>query len=148
MTLPVLICDDSSLARKQLARILPAEWDIELHFAEHGLEALERIREGKGALLFLDLNMPVMDGYETLEAIRKEDLNTLVLVVSGDVQPEAKARVMKLGALDFIRKPTDVDTITLVLGRYGFFSASDAKQDSASGEQRGLNIEVSQRDMY
>ncbi|RTE86228.1 MULTISPECIES: response regulator [Gammaproteobacteria] len=145
MTLPVLICDDSSLARKQLARILPKDWDIELHFAENGQEALERIREGKGALMFLDLNMPVMDGYETLEEIRKNDLNTLVLVVSGDVQPEAKARVLKLGALDFIRKPTDVDTVTLILSQYGFFSPEDFA-DSSSG--RDVEIEVNQRDMY
>lgn len=148
MTLPVLICDDSSLARKQLARILPPEWDIELHFAEHGQEAIALIQEGKGALTFLDLNMPVMDGYETLAEIRKQDLNALVLVVSGDVQPEAKARVMKMGALDFIRKPTDVDTITLVLSQYGFFSADEAKQESRATNARGLNIQVSQRDMY
>ena len=148
MTLPVLICDDSSLARKQLARILPPEWDIELHFAEHGQEAIALIQEGKGALTFLDLNMPVMDGYETLAEIRKQDLNALVLVVSGDVQPEAKARVMKMGALDFIRKPTDVDTITLVLSQYGFFSADEAKQEARTKSGRGLNIQVSQRDMY
>ncbi|CUS47286.1 MAG: putative response regulator [Idiomarinaceae bacterium HL-53] len=145
MTLPVLICDDSSLARKQLARILPSDWDIELHFAEHGQEALAMIREGKGALTFLDLNMPVMDGYETLAEIRKHDLNTLVLVVSGDVQPEAKARVLKLGALDFIRKPTDVDTVTLILSQYGFFSARDSVDSSAP---RDIEIEVNQRDMY
>ncbi|MCC5855694.1 MAG: response regulator [Idiomarina sp.] len=145
MTLPVLICDDSSLARKQLARILPADWDIELHFAEHGQEALELIRAGKGALTFLDLNMPVMDGYETLEAIRRDDLQALVIVVSGDVQPEAKARVLKLGALDFIRKPTDADTVTLVLSNFGFFSASESRE--ARGD-RDTDIEVNQRDMY
>lgn len=145
MTLPVLICDDSSLARKQLARILPTEWDIELHFAENGEEAIELIRQGKGALMFLDLNMPVMDGYETLAEIRKHDLNSLVLVVSGDIQPEAKERVLKLGALDFIRKPTDVDTVTLILSQYGFFSA-DAETQSAGA--RNVEIEVNQRDMY
>ena len=74
MPLPVLICDDSALARKQLARILPAAWDIDVSFAEHGEEALELIAAGKGALTFLDLNMPVMDGYQTLEEIRRRDL--------------------------------------------------------------------------
>ena len=40
MTTPVLICDDSSVARKQMARTLPSDWDIEISFAKHGEEAL------------------------------------------------------------------------------------------------------------
>ncbi|HLV47922.1 MAG TPA: response regulator, partial [Aliidiomarina sp.] len=147
MTLPVLICDDSSLARKQLARILPAAWDIELSFAEHGEEALELIRQGKGALTLLDLNMPVMDGYETLAEIRKHDLPAMVLVVSGDIQPEAKARVLQLGAFDFIRKPTDVATLERILTEFGFFTAPDISSPEPI-KLRGSNIKVSQRDMY
>lgn len=122
MALPVVICDDSALARKQLARMLPGGWDVDITFAANGLEALDAIRQGKGDLLFLDLNMPVMDGYETLAAIRKEDLSALTLVVSGDIQPEARERVMALGALDFIRKPIDSDTVTDILLRYGIIS--------------------------
>ncbi|HEY9150158.1 MAG TPA: response regulator, partial [Gammaproteobacteria bacterium] len=93
MGTPVLICDDSSFARKQMARALPADWDIDISFAEHGREAIAAIAAGKADILFLDLNMPVMDGYEVLEAIRAGDLPTLVIVVSGDIQPEAHARV-------------------------------------------------------
>lgn len=124
MTLPVVICDDSALARKQLARSLPGGWDISLTFASNGQEALDAIKQGKGDLLFLDLNMPVMDGYETLEAIRKEDLASLVLVVSGDIQPEAKKRVMALGALDFINKPINAELVTDILLSYGIISKS------------------------
>lgn len=152
MPLQVLICDDSSLARKQLGRILPAAWDIELSFAEHGKEALELIRQGKGELTLLDLNMPVMDGYETLEEIRKNDLPAMVLVVSGDIQPEAKARVLQLGAFDFIRKPTDVATLEKILIEYGFFTAPEVAEVCSPAQQespeRGSNIKVSQRDMY
>lgn len=122
MTLPVVICDDSSLARKQLAKALPAGWDIQLTFASNGQEALEAIRQGQGHLLFLDLNMPVMDGYATLAAIRAEDLASLVLVVSGDVQPEARRRVKELGALDFIAKPIDPVRVTQILLEYGLIN--------------------------
>lgn len=121
MPLPVLICDDSRLARRQMARSLPAGWDIDLSFAEQGAEAIELIRQGKGDLMFLDLNMPVMNGYEVLETIRKEDLPTMVLVVSGDIQTEARNRVMSLGALDFVRKPVSPDIILDVLARYGIY---------------------------
>ncbi|HEX5792616.1 MAG TPA: response regulator, partial [Rheinheimera sp.] len=62
MTTAVLICDDSNLARKQLARILPQEWQANLFFAGHGAEALDTLLKQPIDWLFLDLNMPVMDG--------------------------------------------------------------------------------------
>lgn len=119
MTTPVLICDDSSTARKQMARSLPEGWDIELSFAEHGIDALDKIRHGKGDILFLDLNMPVMDGYQTLQAILNEDLPTMVIVVSGDIQPEAYQRVKALGALEFIKKPVSSEQVEQILLNYG-----------------------------
>lgn len=121
MTLPVLICDDSALARKQMARALPSNWDIELSFACNGEEALQAIHAGKAHLMFLDLNMPVMNGYEVLAQIRQLDLPTMVLVVSGDIQPEAYERVMAKGALDFIRKPVTAGQIEEILLRFGIF---------------------------
>ena len=119
MSTPVLICDDSSFARKQMARALPENWDVSITYAENGEEGLTAIRSGQGEVVFLDLTMPVMDGYGVLEAIRTEDLPSMVIVVSGDIQPEAQERVKKLGAMDFIKKPTDKSKILNVLQQYG-----------------------------
>lgn len=130
MTIPIVICDDSSFARKQMARSLPGGWDVEVNFANHGGEAIDAIKAGKADILFLDLNMPVMDGYAVLEAIRKEDLPTMVLVVSGDIQPEAHKRVKALGALDFIKKPVTTEKITEILTSYGIIT--DAVPQTAS----------------
>lgn len=116
--IPVIICDDSSLARRQMARCLQG-WNVEITQAEHGLEAMEAIRAGKGDLLFLDLNMPIMDGYQVLERIQRDDLPTMVLVVSGDIQPDAQKRVKAAGALDFIKKPIDRGVISQILHQYG-----------------------------
>ena len=111
----VLICDDSLVARKQVAKCLPQDWEVGVHFAKHGREAIEALQSGKGQVLLLDLNMPVMDGYETLKAIQKQGLNTKVVVISGDIQPEAHERVMSLGALDFIKKPVNAAVLQQVL---------------------------------
>lgn len=105
MTIVALICDDSNLARKQMARVCPQDWQI--LFAGHGAEAMNVLKTQQIDWLFLDLNMPVMDGYQVLTEIRKLQLTTRVIVVSGDVQPEAYERVMALGAIDFIKKPVD-----------------------------------------
>ena len=125
MTTSLLICDDSTVARKQVARSLPIGWDVNVTFATHGGEAILAIKEGKGDILLLDLNMPVMDGYQVLEAIVKEDLPTLVIVISGDIQPEAYKRVTALGALAFIKKPIDKDKLATVLQSYGICSKND-----------------------
>lgn len=125
MPTSLLICDDSTVARKQVARSLPIGWDVDITFATNGVEALSAIKAGKGDILLLDLNMPVMDGYQVLEAIVKEDLPTLVIVISGDIQPEAYKRVTALGALEFIKKPIDTNKLAGVLQAYGICSKSD-----------------------
>ncbi|WP_032095663.1 MULTISPECIES: response regulator [unclassified Alteromonas] len=132
MSTPILICDDSGFARRQMARSIPDSWDVEVSFAEHGQDALTQIREGKGDVLFLDLNMPVMDGYETMEIIRKEDLPCLVIVVSGDVQEKARERMLALGAIDFIRKPIDNAKLMHILTSYGIYSGDSLATGRAS----------------
>ncbi len=112
MSTPLLICDDSNMARKQVAKSLPDGWDVDISFATNGEEAVEQIKAGKGDVLILDLNMPVMDGYQVLEAIVKQDLPTMVVVISGDIQPEAHQRVTALGALDFIQTPINKTKLT------------------------------------
>ena len=133
MTTPVLICDDSSVARKQMARTLPKDWDIEVSFATNGREALKAINKGLGDIMFLDLNMPVMDGYETLQNIIKLNLDTMVIVVSGDIQPEAHNRVKKLGAVEFIKKPTSPEALADLLERFGLYTPA-SKQAQLSAE--------------
>lgn len=145
MPLPILICDDSNLARKQMASSLPEDWDVDISFASNGIEALDFIRQGKAEIMFLDLNMPKMDGYEVLAAIRESDLPTMVIVVSGDIQPEAYQRVINQGALEFIKKPVDIDHITRILDKYGIYSASN---DQPVKHKKHVDIEVSLYDAY
>ncbi|MAD46877.1 MAG: response regulator [Oceanospirillaceae bacterium] len=122
MATNILICDDSSFARKQMARAIPPEWDVEVHFAADGIEGLEAIRAGKGEVVFLDLTMPNLDGYGVLETIRRDDLPAMVIVVSGDIQPDAQERVKALGAMAFIKKPIDADKARAILSEYGIMA--------------------------
>ncbi|MGE6108662.1 response regulator [Aeromonas sobria] len=156
----VLICDDSGFARKQLARALPREWDIRLHEAGDGQEGLEQILMGHGDLVLLDLTMPRMDGYEVLETLQREGIRSKVLVVSGDIQPEAHARVMALGALDFIQKPASPDTLHAFLRQHGFWQpreesvtppppqASTLPATSQSESPSGPLLTPQSRDLY
>ena len=137
------------MARKQIARSLPAEWDIEITFAADGDEGLEAVRAGKAEVLFLDLTMPVKDGFEVLEAIEDEGLETRVIVVSGDIQPDARQRVIALGALDFLKKPIDPDTMSTALKENGVINfGSDADSVAVPVGRPEIAINVDMRDCY
>lgn len=119
MPTPILVVDDSAMARKMLIRALPATWDVEITQAGNGVEAMDAYRAGKADVMFLDLTMPVMDGYQVLESLQKEDLNSFVIVVSADIQPVAQERVIKLGAIAFVKKPVTAEVMEAVLKQYG-----------------------------
>ena len=109
------------MARKMLIRAFPPEWDIHIEQVGNGAEALEAYRRGQVDVMFLDLTMPEMDGFQVLETLRKEDLNCLVIVVSADIQEKAQERVKGLGAIAFIKKPIDAGKIERILHDYGIF---------------------------
>ncbi|GAB7126779.1 response regulator [Silvimonas sp. JCM 19000] len=119
MPLSILVADDSSIARKMLIKALPPHWDISISQAADGQQALAACRQGDIDVMFLDLTMPVLDGYAVLQAHRDEDLNGLIIVVSADIQEQAQIRVRDLGAIAFIQKPVDAGKIERVLKEYG-----------------------------
>ena len=142
MTTAVLICDDSNLARKQLARILPEEWQSKLFFAGHGAEALDTLKQQHIDWLFLDLNMPVMDGYEVLAELNKTQLDIKIVVVSGDVQPEAFERVKSLGALDFIRKPVDAQKLQQLMQQHAMVTSAASKPAPIMPKTAAVSVEL------
>ncbi|WP_286342972.1 response regulator [Ferrimonas sp. YFM] len=111
------MCDDSALARKQLARTLPSGLCSDIAFAENGERALEMLKQSSYELLFLDLNMPGLDGYQVLEALSGQTSKPQTIVVSADIQPQALTRVKTLGALDFIKKPVNTADLASALAR-------------------------------
>jgi len=120
MSLSVLVTDDSRFARKQVIRALPEALNAEVRQATNGEEALEAFRAQAPDLMFLDLTMPNLDGFQVLEKLGQEVESFRVIVISADVQPKAVARVQELGALDFIKKPVDAEELTSVLKKHGF----------------------------
>ncbi len=148
MTTRILITDDSALARKQMARSLPDWLDADIEFAENGLIAIEKLKSGSFDLMFLDLTMPELDGYGTLEQMRSFDLSVPVFVVSGDIQPKAQERVLGLGAKHFIKKPVAKEALSDLLKEY----VSPAKTVSPQAAEKKIaaqdGVRVRRRDIY
>lgn len=145
MTFRVLICDDSSFARKQMARALPAGMAGALSFAVDGKEALEIVDREALDLILLDLNMPGVDGYQVLSTLQEAQHPVHVVVVSGDIQPEAQRRVKELGAMGFIKKPTHPADLLPYLQQLGIELAAG---DTRPPEDAQLDIPVDAMDSY
>lgn len=114
--LRVLICDDDPSTRFVLKRILTRECRVEAEEATSGLDAVRLLTSGNFDLLFLDLQMPGIDGHDTLSTLRGSAMRDLpVVIVSGERESAAVARVIKLGVAGFIVKPFDRDTLVTTL---------------------------------
>lgn len=108
MGMTILIVDDSTITRRVVARTLRTVLGSgleELVEVSSAKEALEQRRLRPFDLLFTDLTMPGMTGYELLETLSREGLTCTTVVLSADVQPKAVERVKALGASEFLPKP-------------------------------------------
>lgn len=111
-----LVTDDSKLARLSLVKSLKAHVDdAEIFQAANGAEAVETVKEHKPDIVFLDLTMPVMDGYEALPKILEAHPSAKVVVVSADIQEKAKEKVIGLGAQLHVQKPINADKMQDIL---------------------------------
>jgi CheY-like chemotaxis protein len=115
----VLIVDDSRIARLMLKRVLPAPLTADVVEASSGSEALARVASDNIDLMFLDLTMAGVDGYQVLESMQKAGRMPVTIVVSADVQPLAQDRVRKLGARAFIAKTVSPLDLAAVLQTAG-----------------------------
>ena len=83
--------------------------------ASDGQIAVEKYKEIKPDLTFMDLTMPVMNGFESLEEILKFDQRALVIILTADVQIKAVAKAHDLGAFTVVKKPPAKESIAAAI---------------------------------
>lgn len=103
----ILVADDERAIRLILQRFLEGK-GYRVKTAENGKKALEILEGFSPQLIILDMNMPVLDGMETLRQLRNAGKNTPVMMITGDGDEERARQCMELGAYDFIVKPFDM----------------------------------------
>ena len=107
--------------------------------AENGMEGLGKLKKQPYQIVFTDLNMPVMDGLQTLRLIKKNYPDIEVIVITGFATIENAIKAMKQGAFDYITKPVSFEHVRIVLNRC--IQTINAKKENK--KLRDLNEELS-----
>jgi two-component system, LytTR family, response regulator len=101
----VMLADDEPLARERLAALLSAEPDVELVAqARDGEEAATAIHDHSPDLVFLDVQMPQMNGFDVIEAVGTDKMPLVIFVTAYD---QHALRAFQVRALDYLLKPFD-----------------------------------------
>lgn len=106
----VLVVDDSFLNRKFISDALSFE-GIEVLEAGSGLEALDILETENPTVIFLDIMMPVMDGLQFIEEMKKRGKNIPVIVITADSSLHTRQRLFELGIDKILYKPVRYDEI-------------------------------------
>jgi DNA-binding response OmpR family regulator len=111
----IVIVDDETHIRILLEETLEELEDegIEIYLASNGEQALEVIRRQQPKLVFLDVMMPILNGYDVCEQVRADPaLNGIeIIMLTAKGQDQDRQRGMAAGANDYITKPFDPDVI-------------------------------------
>jgi two-component system, chemotaxis family, chemotaxis protein CheY len=111
----ILIVDDSPISIKIMKSCIPKDKGYELFDAADGQIGVDKYNEIKPDLTFMDLTMPVMNGFQALTEIMKLDQRAMVIIVTADVQIKAVAKAHDLGALSVVRKPPTKESIAAAI---------------------------------
>lgn len=113
----LLVVEDNGI-NQEVAHALLSKLGHDVVLAASGTEALDRIRDGHFDLVLMDLNMPLMDGYETTAAIRNlpgEAGRVPIVATTADASMEARARCAEVGMRGFVSKPFDIARLVAAL---------------------------------
>ncbi len=106
MTRKFLVADDAKFIRVVLREILSKHYiSSEIYEVENGQEAIEQYKKSKPDLVFLDVNMPKVDGMEALHFITKFDPGAKIIMISGIEQKYMMHQAVRQGARGFVMKP-------------------------------------------
>lgn len=107
----VLIVDDTEMMRVQLVQLFRSVGQKVVATAENGLEAIELYRKYRPALVTMDTDMPVMDGYEATREIKKIDPDARVVMISHVLERKMILEAIRCGATDYLVKPVQPERL-------------------------------------
>lgn len=109
----ILIVDDEESVRSSLALLFKSQFSVKT--AADGEDAIQQFQAEKPDLVLLDITMPKKDGIETLQELQHHDPTIPIIMLSGGNTIRTAVQAMKLGAVDYLTKPFDVDELSSLI---------------------------------
>ena len=116
MKIKVLLVDDEKDFIDSLAERLQLR-DFDVTTALNGIDALSLIQKNEFDVIVLDVKMPGKDGIETLKEIKKTTQLSQIIMLTGNATVESAIQGMKLGAYDYIMKPTVTEDLIALINK-------------------------------
>src|SRR5215472_2931275 len=113
----VLIVEDNETARKQIQVLLETDPALLVDTAANGSDALKALSDRPYSVIVTDLKMPRVDGLQLLEEVQKRRLPADVIITTGFGTIDLAVQAMRLGAVDFLTKPINLEHLKLVIQR-------------------------------
>ncbi|KAJ3364017.1 hypothetical protein GGF32_002791 [Allomyces javanicus] len=139
--LAVLVVDDNPINRRMMGRIITA-LGHQVTMAENGREAVELVMREPFAFVFMDVRMPIMDGFEATRRIidnfahsppARPDPPPIILGLSADAMEEQEVHGLQCGMTAYLRKPLLKKDIMSILAKFGAASPNAARSDDGGG---------------
>ncbi len=112
----ILVVDDHPV-NKQLLRIVLEKSGYQVLTAEDGLDAINKVKENKFDLIFMDVQMPILDGYEATKKIREAGYKMPIIACTAGSRENEKDIALSFGMNDVLSKPFTREDLSLVLNR-------------------------------
>lgn len=133
----ILIVDDDLMVAESLRAILVSKDYDNIRVTNSALEALECLSNSPVDCAILDVMMPEMSGFELMDSLDKENMDTLFIIMTGDNSIESAIEAVRKGASDYIRKPFEPDELLMRLENV-------LKQKRANDERKKIEDEKRQ----
>jgi two-component system, response regulator YesN len=137
----ILIVDDENIIRMGIRTVIQrfgGDWVI-VGEASDGIDALEQIESYPPDVIITDIRMPQMDGIELTKQIGERYPDMLVIIISGHAEFDFAQEAIRIGAMDYILKPTKTDTLIDVLSKAQ--KVIDIREEKRQEEER-LHFEL------
>jgi signal transduction histidine kinase/CheY-like chemotaxis protein len=140
-----LVAEDN-VTNQTLLKFILQQWNLDYDLAESGKQALELINKNKYDLVLMDIQMPVMDGYEAAKRIRKE-INSVIPIIAmtAHVLPTEREKCIQSGMNDYISKPLKEAEFLQLLKKYLPYTTSKTEttviQKSIKNDFRYIDID-------
>lgn len=143
----ILLVDDETVFTTNMARLLTSR-DYRVTAVNSGDAAIQELEKDDFDVVVLDLKMPGMDGITTLREIKKLDLFTQTLILTGHGSIDTALEAVKLGAYDYLTKPCEIDDLVEKIEGAWQKKDEDVKEEMQENIQKIVESPASVFDLY